>query len=453
VLKQVEALLLEGRSIGGKELSEYLDVKGYASAAKWVYSQALRSGGWSGSELITLTEVREVHRTALSLVWEVAPHPLAGPDESPGSFRRHNIEPFRGGMTPPPWTDIPAAVADWVALVCAVPMASQPQIEGIADLHASFERIHPFIDGNGRVGRLLTNLVLVRMGYPPAIVFKRDRGRYLKGLTAADSGDLGPLGELFARAVLQNYYSLVLPAVAGPSRLIPLAALASKDVTLRALRNAALRGRLVASRGADGLWRSNRKAVDEYIASRYQRVPGASATCGSCGTEIPDPGSLPAAERMPCPNCGSKRVAYSRTISEVAGAAAPVGVARDRSRPYRQPLLRRFETFDQIVNGGEVPAYRAILIRDAGPGLLLVGRPVSVGLRDAPVDAGVGRRVRDPGGILPAGAVWAVVCEDQDETRYRFLDNGARPDIAGRGEGPQDIPWLRAWELVDAESV
>ncbi len=356
-------------------------------------------------------------------------------------------------MTPPPWTDVPASVGDWVARVCALPDGPQPHIEVIADLHASFERIHPFIDGNGRVGRLLTNLVLVRMGYPPAIVFKRDRRRYLKSLAAADAGDAGPLGELFARAVLQNYYSLVLPAVAGPSRLIPLAALVSKDVTLRALRNAAMRGRLVATRGKDGLWRSTRKAVDEYIASRYQRVAGASATCGNCGADIPDPGSLPAAERMPCPNCGSKRVAYSRTINEFAGAVGTASVARGNRWPDRQPLLRRFESFDQIVNGGEAPAYRALLIRDAGPGLLFVGRPVSVGLRDAPVDAGVGKRVRDPGGILPAGAVWAVVCEDQDETRYRFLDTGAQPDIAGPSDRLQEKPWLRAWDLVDAESV
>jgi len=276
VPKQVEALLLEGRSIGGKELTEYLDVKGYADAARWVYSQAVQPGAWSRKDLLTVTEVREVHRMALSLVWEVAPHPVAGPDESPGSFRRHEIQPFGAGMMPSPWTDVPADVTDWVGRICALPTAPGPHIELIADLHASFERIHPFIDGNGRVGRLLTNLVLVRLGYPPAIVFKRDRSRYLKALGRADAGEPGPLGELFARAVLENYYSLVLPAIAGPHRLVPLAALVSKDVTLRALRNAAMRGRLVASRGKDGLWRSTRKAVEEYRASRYQRVPGAS---------------------------------------------------------------------------------------------------------------------------------------------------------------------------------
>lgn len=275
VLKQVEALLLQGRSIGGKELAEYLDVKGYATAARWVYSQALKPDGWGGSDLVTMTEVREVHRTALSLVWEVAPHPLAGPDESPGSFRRHDIQPFGSGMTPPPWTAVPAEVTDWVARVCAVPTTGEPHIEVIADLHAALERIHPFIDGNGRAGRLLLNLVLVRLGYPPAIIYKRDRGRYLRALRAADAGDLGPLGELLARAVLDNYLRLVLPAIAGPHHLVPLSALMSEDVTLRALRNAAARGRLVAARGDDGLWRSTRKSVDDYLASRYQRVPGA----------------------------------------------------------------------------------------------------------------------------------------------------------------------------------
>ncbi|HEX4863441.1 MAG TPA: Fic family protein, partial [Acidimicrobiales bacterium] len=189
VLKQVEALLLEGRPVGGKELGEYLDVKGYANAAEWVYSQALQPGGWTGGDLVNVTEVREIHRTALSLVWEVAPHPLAGPDESPGSFRRHAIQPFSTGMTPPPWTEVPAEVGDWVARVNAIPASGEPRIESIADFHAAFERIHPFIDGNGRAGRLLLNLVLVRLGYPPVIIYKRDRRRYLNALRTADGGD------------------------------------------------------------------------------------------------------------------------------------------------------------------------------------------------------------------------------------------------------------------------
>lgn len=137
VLKQVEALLLEGRSVGGKELAEYLDVQGYADAAKWVYSQALDRGGRSGGDLVTVTEVREVHRTALNLVWEVAPHRLAGPDETPGSFRRHDIEPFPRGMRPPGWEDVPAAVSDWVRTVNDVADLAESKVERVAALHAT----------------------------------------------------------------------------------------------------------------------------------------------------------------------------------------------------------------------------------------------------------------------------------------------------------------------------
>ena len=50
--------------------------------------------------------------------------------------------------------------------------------EALATVHCRFEQIHPFLDGNGRTGRLILNLVLVRLGYPPAIVYKRDRARY-----------------------------------------------------------------------------------------------------------------------------------------------------------------------------------------------------------------------------------------------------------------------------------
>ena len=47
VLKQVELLLAEGRAVGNKELSEYLEVRGYANAADWVYGRAIEPGTWS----------------------------------------------------------------------------------------------------------------------------------------------------------------------------------------------------------------------------------------------------------------------------------------------------------------------------------------------------------------------------------------------------------------------
>jgi fido (protein-threonine AMPylation protein) len=162
---------------------------------------------------------------------------------------------------------------DWLSAAQALRKADETTIaEALARLHARFEQIHPFLDGNGRAGRLLLNLLLVRVGYPPAIIYKRDRSRYLDALRRADQGDPGPLGEFIARAVLDNLYKFVVPAVAGPARLVPLPVLATKELSADALRVAAMRGRLKAAKAADGTWRSSAAWVDEYVASRYKRA-------------------------------------------------------------------------------------------------------------------------------------------------------------------------------------
>jgi hypothetical protein len=272
VLREVEALLGEGRAIGDKQLAEYLEVQSYADAARWVYGQGLAQGDWAQGDLISMTEVRHVHALAMSKVWHVAPHPDAAPGEGPGAFRRHNIQPFPGGMRPPDWPDVPTLVHDWVRHASALRDAAAPFPEALAAVHAEFERIHPFLDGNGRTGRLIMNLQLVRLGYPPAIIRKRERTRYLTALRRADEGDVGPLAELLARAVNDTLLRFIVPAVAGPARLVPLAALAEGKLTVRALRAAAERGRLRAQRDARGQWHSTRNWVREYQARRYRRA-------------------------------------------------------------------------------------------------------------------------------------------------------------------------------------
>jgi fido (protein-threonine AMPylation protein) len=273
VLKQVAQLLDEGRAVGNKELSEYLEVRGYADAASWVYGHAIRPGDWSGGKLITLAEVRQVHTLAMTPVWDVAPHPRATPREAPGSFREHDIEPFPQGMRPPEWTQVPVLIRDWIGDAQALRRVGEEGIaQALAGLHARFEQVHPFLDGNGRTGRLVLNLLLIRLGYPPAIIYKGDRARYLAALRRADRGDPGPLGEFLARAILDNLYKFVVPAIAGPARMVPLPALATDGLSANALRVAAVRGRLKAAKAADGTWRSSTAWVEEYAASRYKRA-------------------------------------------------------------------------------------------------------------------------------------------------------------------------------------
>ncbi|MCW2647980.1 MAG: Fic family protein, partial [Pseudonocardiales bacterium] len=252
VLNQVRKLLDEGRAVGAKELREYMEVVGYGEAARWDYGQALDPGDWTNGKLLTLQEVRTVHHAAMQPVWDVAAHPHATPAEESGNWRQHDIQPFPEGMTPPPFSEVGHLMTDWVAAVNKLRKDSDvPFPERLAKIHNDFERIHPFLDGNGRTGRLLLNLVLVRLGYPPAIVFKSERAAYLKAMRRADKDEYGPMGELMARAVTNNLYRFVVPAVAGPARLVALASLANEKegLTVTALRAAIDRGAPSCSEG------------------------------------------------------------------------------------------------------------------------------------------------------------------------------------------------------------
>jgi hypothetical protein len=111
----------------------------------------------------------------------------------------------------------------------------------------------------------------VRLGYPPVIVLKQQRPAYLAALQRADGGDYGPLGEILARAMYDNLNRFIVPSLAGPARLVPLAALADKELSLVALRLAAQRGRLDALHGPADVWRSSRQAVEDYRSSRQRR--------------------------------------------------------------------------------------------------------------------------------------------------------------------------------------
>ena len=78
-------------------------------------------------------------------------------------------------------------------------------IERIARFHLEFECIHPYIDGNGRTGRLVANLDLIREGFPPIDVKFADRMAYYQAFDAfSQEGDASPMVKLMGRYVLER---------------------------------------------------------------------------------------------------------------------------------------------------------------------------------------------------------------------------------------------------------
>ena len=77
-------------------------------------------------------------------------------------------------------------------------------IERIAMLHNKFVAIHPFIDGNGRTGRLLMNLELMKAGFQVTILKAENRADYYRALALGDLGNYQPITEFIAKAVYET---------------------------------------------------------------------------------------------------------------------------------------------------------------------------------------------------------------------------------------------------------
>lgn len=113
-----------------------------------------------------------------------------------GKFRSEPVRISGSEHTPPKtWQAIMAAMEQWEGW--SVANSTSPAPLRAAVLHAWLAHIHPFIDGNGRTARAISNLELVRAGYPPVIIRKKERDRYIDALSQSDSaGDIASFLDL-----------------------------------------------------------------------------------------------------------------------------------------------------------------------------------------------------------------------------------------------------------------
>jgi excisionase family DNA binding protein len=152
------ALALEGVTIDQKPLKDHLEAVGHRDA--FLYVMELVSEKTPISERV----IKEIH--ALVLI---------NRPEDKGTYRRIPVKIMGAFHEPPQPYLVPPQME---RLVADLAHDKRHFIEQTALFHLNFEGVHPFIDGNGRTGRLLLNLMLMQTGYPPVNVKFADRKRY-----------------------------------------------------------------------------------------------------------------------------------------------------------------------------------------------------------------------------------------------------------------------------------
>jgi Fic family protein len=205
-LGETRAFLLQGITAKGKLFRDYLDIKGHNEAITYLEEMV------RGQEPLTEVVIRELHRILLVEPYEVD---AVTPDGRPtrrriaiGQYKtapnhvRTSIGEMRYYATP---EETPAQMGDLMAWYRreAERDALHPLLLA-ATFHYRFVAIHPFDDGNGRMARLLMNLLLMQRGYVPIVIRLESRGDYLLALETADAGDLTDFVALIGGALLRS---------------------------------------------------------------------------------------------------------------------------------------------------------------------------------------------------------------------------------------------------------
>jgi Fic family protein len=219
----VRALLDRGRALGGHRFEDYQIVRGYADAAGWAAQHANRRGP------VTTEDLRTLHRLA-----------SRGIADDAGAWRTRTVPPLADGTVPPPHWMVPFETETYVGRLALG--ADDPAPLALARAAARLVRLQPFSNGNGRVARLVANLLAYRRGLPPIVLDARARRAYGAALRAALAGDATPLARVIGNALARGLERL-RDVVEPVDELHPLAAFAP-DGRADRLYKAAQRGRL-----------------------------------------------------------------------------------------------------------------------------------------------------------------------------------------------------------------
>jgi Fic family protein len=185
--KDVERLLLQNQSVGNRPLPDVLETLQHESTFRELL---LRK-----DQPITMQTVLELHESVFK-----------GVKADAGQWRRVNVRITGSSHTPPRMEKVVREMESLLKDYDARDTQGAEVFRLGAWFHHGFESVHPFSDGNGRVGRLLMNLHFLKHNWPPIHILPPDRMTYLSSMDKGHSSDLSDLvsllKELMGRSIL-----------------------------------------------------------------------------------------------------------------------------------------------------------------------------------------------------------------------------------------------------------
>lgn len=176
---QETALVLEGVTINKKPLKDHLEILGHKEAFDWVIEMV------KSKAKISERFIKDIH----SLV-------LMDKKEDAGFYRRVPVWINGASHTPPRPYLIESSMEELIENYPKI-KKTKHTIEVVSLLHIIFEGMHPFIDGNGRTGRLLINYELMLNGYPPIDIKYKDVKKYYEAFEKYHTEDKDISGMVF----------------------------------------------------------------------------------------------------------------------------------------------------------------------------------------------------------------------------------------------------------------
>lgn len=248
-LKETQLIIREGITVNGKSLQDQLEAKNHPKAIAYIESIVKKN--------FEESDILELHNIIFSGVLENAGH-----------YRNAQVYIEGCDFMPPPAFEVPNLMKELLEWLYDNPRELRP-IEMAAVFHHRFVSIHPFEDGNGRIGRLLMNFLLIKSGYPLTVIKQVDRRRYYESLRKADLGDEKPLVNFVARCVEQSldlYLNAVEPTN-QKNRLLSLGEAAKFTPYSQEYLSLLARRGLVGAVKIGKNWKVSQQALEEYMAS------------------------------------------------------------------------------------------------------------------------------------------------------------------------------------------